>query len=273
MHPFTFMTAATTTLLSSDARILPRPPSRLLQWLELRAIGELYTSIALMPLLQRAPRGDSHAVLVLPGLIASDVSTQLLRAYLKGRGYDARGWGLGRNMGLKEGLRETMLDCVRELHAETGRKVSLVGWSLGGVYARDLAAELPDAVRSCIMLGSPIHGHPRSTNAWRIYELASGQSIDDPDLHRLDPAVPPVPTTSIFSRSDGVVAWQCSVEAKTPRSESIEVDGSHCGLGAHPAVLYAVADRLAQPEDGWQPFDRSGLRALVYPDPYRGERR
>ena len=265
------MTAATATL--SLAPTLPRPPSRLLQWLELRAFGELSASLLLMPLLQRAPRGDGHPVLVLPGLVASDLSTQLLRMYLGGRGYDVRGWGLGRNMGLREGLRDKMLACVRELHEETGRKVSLIGWSLGGIYARDLAAELPNAVRACIMLGSPIHGHPRSTNAWRIYELASGQSVDDPTLHRLDPALPPVPTTSIFSRSDGVVAWQCSVEARTPRSESIEVDGSHCGLGAHPAVLYAVADRLAQPEDGWQPFDRSGLRALVYPDPYRGERR
>ena len=265
------MTAATATL--SLAPTLPRPPSRLLQWLELRAFGELSASLLLMPLLQRAPRGDGHPVLVLPGLVASDLSTQLLRMYLGGRGYDVRGWGLGRNMGLREGLRDKMLACVRELHEETGRKVSLIGWSLGGIYARDLAAELPDAVRACIMLGSPIHGHPRSTNAWRIYELASGQSVDDPTLHRLDPALPPVPTTSIFSRSDGVVAWRCSVEAKTPASESVEVDGSHCGLGAHPAVLYAIADRLAQPEGGWQPFDRTGLRALVYPDPYRAERR
>ncbi len=240
--------------------------------MELRAFGELSASLALMPLLRRAPRGDGHPVLVLPGLIASDVSTQLLRAYLSGRGYDTRGWGLGRNMGLKQGLRDKMLQAVRDLHAQTGRKVSLIGWSLGGVYARDIAAELPDAVRSCIMLGSPIHGHPRSTNAWRIYELASGQSVDDPSLQLPMPALPPVPTTAIFSRSDGVVAWQCSVEPKTPMSESIEVEGSHCGLGAHPAVLYALADRLAQPEGAWQPFDRSGLRALVYPDPYRPAR-
>jgi len=266
------MTSATATLQRHPAPKLHRPPSRLLQWLELRAFGELSASLALMPLLQRAPRGDGHPVLVLPGLIASDVSTQLLRSYLSGRGYNVRGWGLGRNMGLKEGLRDKMLASVRELHEETGRKVSLIGWSLGGVYARDIAAELPDAVRNCIMLGSPIHGHPRSTNAWRIYELASGQRVDDPKLHRLDPALPPVPTTAIFSRSDGVVAWQCSVEQESATSESIEVDGSHCGLGAHPAVLYAIADRLAQPEGRWQPFERSGLRALVYPDPHRPAR-
>ena len=177
-------------------------------------------------------------------------------------------------MGLKDGLKDKMLSSVRLLHEKTGRKVSLIGWSLGGVYAREIAADLPEAVRSCIMLGSPIHGHPRSTNAWRIYELASGQSVDDPGLQRSQwPTPPPVPTTAIFSRSDGVVAWQCSVEPQTATSESIEVDGSHCGLGAHPAVLYAVADRLAQPEGEWKPFDRSGLRALVFADPYRPERR
>jgi len=266
------MTSATATLHTNHPPKLHRPPSRLLQWMELRAFGEFSASLALMPLLQRAPRGDGHPVLVLPGLIASDTSTQLLRTYLASRGYDARGWGLGRNMGLKQGLREKMLDAVCKIHAETGRKVSLIGWSLGGVYAREIAAELPDVVRTCIMLGSPIHGHPRSTNAWRIYELASGQSVDDPALELPDAALPPVPTTAIFSRSDGVVAWQCSVEPQTANSESIEVDGSHCGLGAHPAVLYAIADRLAQPEGEWQPFDRSGLRALVYPDPHRPAR-
>src|SRR5205085_7827533 len=143
---------------------------RHLQWMELRAFGEFSASLALMPLLQRTPRGDGHSVLVVPGLIASDTSTQLLRAYLAQRGYDARGWGLGRNMGLKDGLKDKMLRLVRRLHAQSGRKVSVVGWSLGGVYAREIAAEIPEAVRTCIMLGSPIHGHPRSTNAWRVYE-------------------------------------------------------------------------------------------------------
>lgn len=266
------MTSATATHPTNNPRAFHPPPPRHLQLMELRALGEFSASLALMPLLQRAPRGDGHPVLVLPGLIASDASTKLLRTYLAGRGYDVHGWGLGRNMGLKNGLRNKMLDLVRRLHSQSGRTVSLVGWSLGGVYSREIAAEVPDAVRSCIMLGSPIHSHPRSTNAWRIYELASGQSVDDPALQGVAAALPPVPTTAIFSRTDGVVAWQGSVEPRTAMSESIEVEGSHCGLGAHPAVLYAIADRLAQPEGEWQPFDRSGLRALVYRDPYRPAR-
>jgi len=266
------MSAATLTLPRGRAARTsahPRPPSRLLQLLELRALGEFGASLALLPLLQTAPRGDGHPVLVLPGLIAGDDSTRPLRTYLAGRGYDVHGWGLGRNMGLKPGLEDRMVERVRELHAKTGRRVSLVGWSLGGVYARELAQRVPELVRSCVMLGSPIHGDPRSTNAWRVYEWASGQSIDDPSLRRASTAPPPVPTTAIYSRTDGVVAWRCCIERRSARSENIEVEGSHCGLGANAAVLYAVADRLAQPEDGWRPFDRGGLRALVFPDPDR----
>jgi len=261
------MTAATVTApFHTPAH---RPPSKLLQLLEFRALSEFGTSLALLPLLRRAPRGDGHPVLVLPGLIASDSSTQPLRAYLTELGYEVHGWGLGRNMGLKPGLEDKMKARLSELHETTGRKVSVIGWSLGGIYAREIANEVPEAVRSVITLGSPLHGDPRATNAWRIYELASGQSIDDPQLKKLRDEPPPVPTTSIFSRSDGIVAWRCSVEPPTDHSECIEVMGSHCGLGVNASVLYAVADRLAQPEGDWQKFDRGGLLTWVFPDPYR----
>jgi pimeloyl-ACP methyl ester carboxylesterase len=208
---------------------------------------------------------------VLPGLIASDTSTKLLRAYLSDRGYAVHGWGLGRNLGLGPGLEAKMIARLRKLHEEHGRKVSVVGWSLGGVYAREIASALPAAVRSVITLGSPIRGTPKSTNAWWVYELASGQRVDDPSFRRPRDVPPPVPTTSIYSRSDGIVAWQCSVEAGGPRSESVEVRGSHCGMGVNAAALYAIADRLAQPEGHWKPFDRSGLRQYVFPDPARAE--
>src|SRR5690349_21156387 len=168
------MSAGTLTLprgRSARSSAHPRPPSRLLQLLELRAFGEFTTALSMMPLLRTAPRGDGHPVLVLPGLIAGDGSTRFLRGYLAERGYDVHGWGLGRNMGLKPGLEERMKACVRELHEKTGRTVSVIGWSLGGVYAREIASELPDAVRSVITLGSPLHGNPRATNAWRVYEL------------------------------------------------------------------------------------------------------
>ena len=246
-----------------------RPPSRLLLLAEGRALWEAGAALALWPLLQLTPRGDGHPVLVLPGLVASDMSTRLLRRYLEGRGYDAHGWGLGRNFGPRDGIEDGMIAKLEALHAESGRKVSLVGWSLGGVYARLLAARHPQWVRSVITLGSPFTGNARATHAWRVYEGVSGQSAEDPRRMQHVRPTPPVPTTSIFSRSDGVVAWRCSVEEAGPQSENIEVIASHLGLGAHPAVLYALADRLAQPEGQWKAFDRRLWGPLVYPDPGR----
>ena len=119
-----------------------------------------------------------------------------------------------------------------------------------------------------ISLGSPFTGSPKATNAWKVYEFASGQRVDDREEHIAGPLSepPPVPTTSIFSRSDGICAWQTCVNEERAEVENIEVYGSHCGLGHHPAAVYAVADRLAQPEGQWKKFDRSGWKSLVFPD-------
>ncbi len=154
-----------------------------------------------------------------------------------------------------------------------GRTVSVIGWSLGGLYARELAKHSPEMVRLCISMGSPFTGHPRETNAWRLYEFASGHRIDWHDFHGPLRAAPPVPTTSIWSPTDGVVAWRCSVETRRILAENIVVDSSHLGLGAHPAALYAIADRLAQPEGQWEPFHRDGWRRFVYGDPKQQARR
>lgn len=246
-----------------------KPPSRLLLLLEGRALWELGAFLAAMPLLRMIPRGDGHPVLVLPGLIASDTSTVPLRTFLKDRGYAAHGWKQGRNLGLRDGVQESMLQRLKELARMHGRKVSLIGWSLGGVYARELAKQAPEDVRLVISLGSPFTGNPKANNAWRIYESTSGQAIGDPRVHDGLRQTPPVPTTSIYSRSDGIVSWQCCVEQEGPQVENIEIEGSHCGLGHNPAALYAIADRLAQPEGGWRRFERSPLARLLYPDPAR----
>ena len=247
------------------------PPSRLLQLLELRASWELAAGLVALPWLHLAPRGDGHPVLVLPGLVASDASTRMLRDFLKRSGYDVHGWGLGRNYGPRPGVQAAMLALIDRLHAQSGRSVSLIGQSLGGAYARMLAAQRPDAVRSVITLGSPVAGHPRSSNAWRVYEFTSGKSAADPKTWRQVTQAPQVPTTSIYSRTDGVVAWQSSVEpSEQPHTENIEVVSSHIGMAVHPLVLFAVADRLAQPEGAWQPFERRGWRAAVYPKPVHG---
>jgi pimeloyl-ACP methyl ester carboxylesterase len=248
-----------------------RPPSRTLMFLEGRAINEFGAFLGALPLLSLAPRGDGHPVLVLPGLIASDMSTRPLRSFLRNRGYAVRGWEQGRNLGLRPGVQDGLTDLLEEMNDTHGRKVSLVGWSLGGLYARQLAKMMPERVRSVITLGSPFAGPPRSTNAWRVYELASGRRADAEDARfggsLAEP--PPVPTTAIYSRTDGICAWQGCKERTSAKTESIEVESSHCGMGHHPAVVYAVADRLAQPEGQWKPFDRSGWRAILFPDPNR----
>jgi pimeloyl-ACP methyl ester carboxylesterase len=248
-----------------------RPPSRTLMFLEGRALPELGAFLGALPLLGLAPHGDGHPVLVLPGLVASDVSTRPLRTFLKSRGYAVSGWRQGRNLGLRPGVQHAMVDLVHELNDTHGRKVSLVGWSLGGLYARQLAKMMPKRVRQVITLGSPFASNPKATNAWRVYEMASGRRADeeDPRFGGTLAGAPPVPTTAIFSRSDGICAWQGCREQSSHMAESIEVESSHCGMGHHPAAVYAVADRLAQKEGEWAPFDRSGWRSLVYPDPNR----
>ena len=240
-------------------------------FLEGRALPELGAFLGALPLLGLAPHGDGHPVLVLPGLVASDVSTRPLRTFLKTRGYAVSGWRQGRNLGLRPGVQHAMVDLVHELNDTHGRKISLVGWSLGGLYARQLAKMMPKRVRQVITLGSPFASSPKATNAWRVYEMASGRRAEDEDPRfggTLSNA-PPVPTTAIFSRSDGICAWQGCREQSSNMAESIEVESSHCGMGHHPAAVYAVADRLAQKEGEWAPFDRSGWRSLVYPDPNR----
>jgi pimeloyl-ACP methyl ester carboxylesterase len=141
--------------MSATAQTL-RPPSKLLMLLEGRALNEFGAFLGTLPLLSFAPRGDGHPVLVLPGLVASDLSTRPLRSFLKGRGYVTSGWRLGRNYGLRDGVQRAMVDLVHELSDEHGRKISLVGWSLGGLYARQLAKIMPGASMSSPAAAAPM---------------------------------------------------------------------------------------------------------------------
>jgi pimeloyl-ACP methyl ester carboxylesterase len=243
-------------LRSSRSSSTPvKAPGPLLLMLEGRAPWELAATLAAAPLLRRAPRGDGHPVMVFPGLAVSDFTTLPLRHFLRERGYAAYPWEQGFNLGPRDGVVEACRARVRALADRHGERVSLVGWSLGGVYARELAKELPDCVRSVVTLGSPFSGPPHATNAWRLFELLSGKSAHHEaaraELHR----APPVPTTSVYSRTDGVVAWQCSLNEEHPLTENVEVPSSHLGMGLNPLALYVVADRLAQHPGAWKPFD------------------
>jgi hypothetical protein len=248
-------------------------PSAWLLALEMRAFWEFGAVLPAWPALQRAPEGDGHAVVVFPGLSASDSSTVPLRRYLSSLGHQVDGWKQGFNFGPRAGVLEAAKRQLRDTAEATGRKVSLIGWSLGGVYARELAKELPELVRTVVTLGTPFAGSPKSTNAWRIYELTSGRRIERESDHYDLPSAPPVPTTSIYSRTDGVVAWQGSVQAPCPRNphtENLEVIASHFGIGLNPSAWWAVADRLGQAEGSWKPFERKrGLHGLLFPDPSR----
>jgi pimeloyl-ACP methyl ester carboxylesterase len=219
------------------------------------------------------PRGDNHPVLVLPGFLASSRSTRPLRNFIADLGYRAHRWKLGYNMGYSFKLHYGMRDRVTELVDRYGEKISLVGWSLGGVYARELAREMPDIVRQVISMGSPFRGHPESSNVHRIFNLISEVPYKDiPETFLQHMAVPPpVPTTALYTRGDGVVAWQSTVELSDRRDvENIHVGGAHLGLGFNPRALLAIADRLAQPEGQWQRFKpRLWMKPLFhnwYPD-------
>jgi pimeloyl-ACP methyl ester carboxylesterase len=231
-----------------------------------RALLEGLALLASTPLLEGAPRGDGHPVLVLPGFGFDDDSTRVLRGYLRRLGYEVHPWRLGRNPGLPGFLRDRLQRRVLELCAARDEKLSLVGWSLGGIYARELAKRVPQRIRRVITLGSPFADAGRATSVSRLFELVSGRTLparDDVFFHRLREP-PPVASTAIYSRSDGVAHWSACREPEGPLTENIEVIGSHFGLGLNPLVLYAIADRLAQPECGFARFDRKGYRGLFY---------
>jgi pimeloyl-ACP methyl ester carboxylesterase len=236
---------------------------------EPRALFEFNSSLLLSPLLLQAPRGDGHPVLTLPGFLASDLSMAPMRRYLKELGYDPHAWRMGRNFGGVYGKRKALRELLTGIHEATGRKVSIVGWSLGGVYARDLALQVPDMVRSVITLGSPFANDIRATNATKLYELLSGEGVDDiPGLREAIAGDMPVPASSIYSRTDGIVNWRTSLVRPSATAENIEVHlASHIGLGVNPAALWAVADRLAQGEGAFRHFDRSGPFAIAYAPP------
>ena len=250
------------------------PPSPWLMAMEFRAFWEFGSIVPFWPLLQRAPVGDGHPVIVFPGLSASDGSTVPLRSYLSTRNYEVSGWNQGHNFGPRAGVLEAGSHQIHEAFLKAGKRtVSLIGWSLGGIYARELAKLHPEWVRCVITLGTPFSGAPESTNAWRLFRLTSGRDIKSESRRFQLPVAPPVPTTSIFSRTDGIVAWQGSLQRHSkanPNTENIEVIASHLGIGMNPSAMWAVADRLAQPEGAWQAFGRKGgLRGLLYPDPTR----
>ena len=233
----------------------PSPPLTLLAREPVRAALE-YARMRFMPR-DALPTGDGHPVVVFPGLGADHRAVAPLVRHCAALGYAAYDWGRGLNRGPNGDVQrwlDRLTGHVRRLIARHDTTATLIGWSLGGIYAREIAKRT-DGIRQVIAIGAPFAGTPAQTNAVWLYRLLSGQApIVHRDLARRLRAPPPVPVTSIYSRSDGVVAWQACREIRSRRTENIEVDSSHLGLVCHRDVHAIIADRLAQPDGAWRPW-------------------
>lgn len=259
----------------SRAASAPAAPGLLRLALEMRAPWELGIALASYPWIQKAPAGDGHPVLVFPGLAAGDTTTLMLRRYLKDLGYPAYAWEQGLNFGPRPGVLEACLAQVEQLHARHGKRVSLVGWSLGGVFSLYGAHQAPECVRNVITLGSPIsvdaEGSCSPPLVKALYRLIAHPL--GPDAHALLPSAKrlrerkrlAVPMSCLYSLGDGIVPPQeATLDGDPARHENIRVLGSHTGLGFNAMALAIVADRLAQREDAWQPFKPRGWWGDAY---------
>jgi len=245
-------------------------PSTLLTAFEIRAVAERGAMTAALPLLKRLPPGDGHPVLVLPGFAAGDQSTAPLRRLLRDLNYRSFAWRLGRNLGPTPDTVVGIRNRFRQIVDEHGGPVSLVGWSLGGIYARELARNFPSSVRQVITLGSPIHmvagDRSATSQAWEsVRHRHDPEVIDRRAVRESDRPPLGVPATSIYTRTDGIVHWSTCIIRSGPMAENIQVYGSHCGLGFNTAALFAVADRLAQPAGRWRHFRAPLVLRAAFP--------
>jgi pimeloyl-ACP methyl ester carboxylesterase len=230
-----------------------------------RAIADGASAMLLPGLLASVPKVDNRAVMVIPGFGASDKSTAVLRRYLGRLGYDVYGWNLGTNLGPRGNTAEAMLEQLLKIHQQHDHPISLVGQSLGGIFAREISKAYPEKIRQVISLGSPfgdIHGE--GSVPAKVYHFLNEQTAINEREALTD--VPPVPVCAVYSKADGIVDWKsCLQKRGHDKVENIEVSTSHMGMAINPLVMYLVADRLAQCVDNWQPFERKGWRKLAYP--------
>ncbi len=241
--------------------------------LEQRIVYEVGAFAAASPVLRMLGRGDRHPVLVLPGFSASDSSTLPLRNVIRSQGYWVHAWGLGRNIGPTEEIVTGLVDRLRLLSEQHDAKVSLIGWSLGGIYARAMARMFPEYVRDVITLGSPYRLRDASSTPisrlFRRYEsrhmVTPADRANMPAEQDLAPLT--MPATSIYSRTDGIVHWSNCIDAEGPLRENIEVRSSHVGLGVSPAAIVAISDRLARAQGDWKPFKPNAVVGGLFPKP------
>lgn len=256
--------------MNMNATAIERPPL-LYTAMELARCSLEATALLLSTgVLAHLPRGDNHHVMVLPGFATDDNMTAILRGFLSMLGYQVHPWKLGWNLDHRtvgdDG--EHVAARIEEIAGDTGHDVSLIGWSLGGVIAREAARRKHSGLRQVITLGSPFTGDPTATSLRGLYELLSGNDMSAAhSQERYIQGRQPlkVPSTAIYSKSDGITAWENCRSMTDPITENIAVHSSHFGLVVNPTVFYIIADRLAQPEGDWKPFDRNGPFSLFFP--------
>lgn len=252
--------------------IIHERPSTLLSLTEAhRAVLEVASlSFSYRHLNKIAPLGDGHAVMVLPGFLGDDGYNAAMRRFLRGLNYTVYGWGLGRNLGPRNGTLEGLESRLMELNERHSGPISLVGHSLGGIFSRELARAFPEQVRQVISLGSPFgKGRMESSVPARLF-TALNPSDDLPVDQGIIHHAPPVPTTSIYTKGDGIVNWKTTLQHNGhDRSQNIQVRGSHCGLTLNPVIWYLVAERLSVHPEDWRPFQRAKWRNLFYPSAER----
>ncbi|MDJ0909144.1 MAG: alpha/beta hydrolase [Woeseiaceae bacterium] len=227
-----------------------RQPRRGFRYLEARALAELASIIPASPWLLSQPAGDGRKVVVIPGFLFSDGSTWLLRQYLRYLGYDALPWSMGRNRGEPERDAERLLTRLTEGRRDDER-MTLIGWSLGGVIARLVARHDPALVDQVITLGTPVEGGPKYTSAGEIFARKRGIDLDafERHVHAINSEGVERPLTVIYSRTDGVVHWRAAIDRYNAHAKHIRVRSSHLGLGVNPAVWRLIAQTLGRQTD------------------------
>jgi pimeloyl-ACP methyl ester carboxylesterase len=199
------------------------------------------------PPVDSVPKGDGHAVVLFPGFLTGDWATVGLIGWLREVGYDAQGWGRGLNWGPSAPAIERCRKLLDDAHARSTRKVTLIGRSLGGLYARELAKDAPHLVARVVTLGTPV-AFPIATPLSPI-AAALSRKFDPEFVKRASglPQNPPVPVTAFYSRRDGIVPWQSCLIEETSGCENVEVDSAHTIMGSNPLAMRTIAERLAKP--------------------------
>jgi len=225
----------------------PKPPSLLSIAGESLSAIEIVRLLIASPRLRQQTRGNGEPVVVLPGLSAGDASTYLLRGYLKQLGYTTYGWALGRNHGDFRSLVPKVKDRVRGIWERSDRPVHIIGWSFGGILAREVGRDHPHMVAQVITMGSPIVGGSKYTSLAGLYE-SRGADLDkmEASIDKFEKTPIKVPLTSIYTKRDGVVGWQASIDRYNSHTDHIEVDTTHLGLGFSPEVFEILAKKLAE---------------------------